>query len=207
MKYSAKNADNTEIRYDQTNNIIERFLFDMKTSSQSKFWLESCNVCSCACAVEAVGGLWKCKIPELSTKQLFGYDDLLFFFLYSTYGRTKIVVKDGEMENEIPANLVVAINECTTCKAELKTFADKKVMVEEIKKSLKNGCSIVLSYLTDYNSGHYITVVQYDDITKSFVCYDSWSDNKHCKNGGKKEIYTEDFFITRARERYIEVKC
>lgn len=206
MKYGAKNADNPAIRYDQTTKIIERFLADTKASKQSTFWLESCNVCACCCGIEAAGGEWKAKLPVIAGKEVISQADLMFDFLYSTDGRARLPkLVDGVMENELPENLVFAINECSTAKAKLHTFTNQVDLVSDMKSVLRSGSAIALSYLTDYNTGHFISIVQYDEDKKVFIGYDSWKDNMHCKNGGVKEEYLETFIIFRSRPRFIEI--
>lgn len=206
MIYGAKNGLNTGIRYDQTNNIMERFLEDMKAAGESRFWLESCNVCALGCGVEAVSGLWRSKVPQIRGIDVFGQDDLMFMFLYSTDGRKRLPkLALGIKENEVAENLVFAVNECSTAKAALKEISDMKTYTSEMKAALSRGSAIALSYMTDYGSGHYICVVGFDGEKGVFIAYDSWAANMHCKRGGVKEEYNSAFFESRARPRFIEI--
>jgi hypothetical protein len=75
-----------------------------------------------------------------------------------------------------------------------------------MRDALHRGSAISISYRTDYDdSGHYHTVVQYDEYKKAFIVYDSWKGNKHCRNGGVKEEYDDSFYLARARPRFIEI--
>jgi hypothetical protein len=208
MSYGAKYADSPSIRYDQTTKIIERFLADLKAAGNAKFWLESCNVCACSCGVEAVGGEWKARPPVIDGKEILSQADIMFDFCYSTYGRSVLPkVEDGVNENEVSDNLAEAINRCSTAKAKAVYFkeGDGQAVVNAMIEALKRGSAIAISYLTDYKTGHYIAVVKYDEKAKTFMAYDSWSANVHCKNNGSKEWYTEKFFVDRARPRFIEI--
>lgn len=205
----AIHGDDPRIRYDQTTKIIERFLADLKAAGSSKFWLESCNVCSCACGIEAVGGVWKATPPSVDGHELITQADVLFDFCYSTYGRSVLPnVSDGVNENEIADNLAEAINRCSTAKAKVRSFkdGDGEAVVQGMIEAMKRGSAIAISYRTDYNgSGHFHCVVKYDEEEKKFMAYDSWADNKHCQSRGVKEIYDESFYSTRARPRFIEI--
>lgn len=199
MIYRTARALDTSVRYDQTNNTIERFLKDLKTSGQTKFWLESCNVESTACAVEAVACLFKLPLPIVSGHVICGYGDLIFSFLYSNYGQAHAPhVKDGLAENEIIENLAFAVKEMTNAKATVHYNKD-------IKSALLRKSAVVLCYQTDYDSGHYITVVGYDSDRDTYLCYDSWADNKHCRKRGVLEEYSSTFFSTRMRPWFMEV--
>ena len=202
MKYGATRAEDTRIRYDQTNNVIERFLLDLKIAGLSSFWLESCNVEASACAVEAVDGVWRVQLPTFDGKPIIGYGDLMFAFAYSDYGQKySPVSKEGANENEFPVNLAFYLNKLANVRADVRGKS-----IDGMKSDLKAGCALVLSYLTDYNTGHFITVVQYDETKGVFRCYDSWKANKHCKNGGILEEYPDSFFAERARPTYIAVR-
>jgi hypothetical protein len=203
----AIHADDARIRYDQTTKIIERFLADLKTAGSSKFWLESCNVCACACGVEAVGGTWKSTPPIIDGREILSQADILFDFCYSTYGRSVLPkVSDGVNENEIAENLAEAINRCSTARAKVLTFSSGSEVVQGMKDALQRGSAIAISYRTDYEgSGHFHCVVKYDERAKQFMAYDSWADNKHCLTRGVKELYAESFYVVRARQRFIEI--
>lgn len=198
MIYKTIKSHDPSIRYDQTNNIIERFLKDLKSSSQIKFWLESCNVEASCCAVEAVGGLFTCPLPVIKGQHVMGYGDLMFAFLYSDYGQKNIPVNMNQPDNEFVDNLAFAINNMTNVKARVN---HNKAIVN----TLKQGNAVVLCYETDYKSGHYITLVQYNTEANMFMGYDSWADNIHCKNKGVMEYYTFDFINSRMRPWHMEV--
>lgn len=198
----AKKAYDVSIRYDQKNNIIERFLKDLKDEGLVSFWLESCNVEASACAVEAVDGKFEVFPPQFLGKPIFGNGDLLFAFLYSDYGQGHAPsVTDGVCENEVIKNLAFGINTLTTCTAEI-VAKD----IEGMKKDLDAGCAIVICYQTDYGMGHYICLVDYKKDSGTFVAYDSFDTNKHCKRGGILEEYPDAFFAERARPFYMRVK-
>src|SRR5574344_397818 len=203
MIRGAYNWNNQNIRYNQENRIIEKFLADLKYAKKLDFWLESCNVCACACSVEAVGATWKSNLPAINGSYILTQADLLFDYIYSsTYGKWS---RDGVCENEVPEHLTAAINAMSTAKAELHTYLSAAETVEAMKEAVNTEHAAVFSYLTDYGSGHYIVAVAFDDETNEFICYDSWSENKHCKNGGAKERYTIDFIQERVRTRFIDV--
>lgn len=205
---SCINADDVSIRYDQTTKIIERFLFDMKSAGASTFWLESCNVCSCAVGVEAVGAKWIAELPKIDGESILSQADILFDFCYSTYGLSLLKnVIDGFYKNENIDNLVVAINKCSTAKAEKRTFATVDLFVAGMADALSRRSAVVFSYLTDYGTGHYNCAVKHDPDTKMFTTYDSWAANKHCKNGGVKEQMSEAFIKARCKNRirFIEI--
>ena len=204
MVYATIKAKDIGIRYDQTNNVVERFLWDLKYSKQTSFWLESCNVCASCCSVEAVNAKWNNELPVYNGKYIIQQDDLMFSFIYT---QDVPIKKEGLCENEIPENLVFAINSLSSAKATLHSFSDKKTTVEGIKEALKREHAVIISYLTDYNTGHYICLVEYDDTKKILIAYDSWSKNKHCQNSGVREPYPESFFVARVRPRFIEVEA
>jgi hypothetical protein len=197
------NWNNQNIRYDQKIRIIEKFLADLKTSKKLDFWLESCNVCACACAVEAVGASWKSNLPSINGDFILSQADLLFDYIYSaSYGKWR---DDGICENEVPEHLAAAIGAMSTAHAELHTFTTAAEAAAEMKGAVQKGHAAVFSYLTDYGSGHYIVAVAFDDETNEFICYDSWADNRHCRNAGVKERYSVNFMAERARTRFIDV--
>lgn len=201
----AKYWNKTSIRYEQTTKIIELFLQDLKEQKNSTFWLQSCNVCSSCCSIEAVGGQFRVKSPILGSVEFMSQADIMFAFIYSKFGRDRLPIKPvvGVVESELIDNLTFAINSLSTCKATSRYFKTSTETVEAMKESLNKGCAITISYLTDYNSGHYISVVNWDG--EKFYAYDSWANNMHCKKGGVLEEYKPEFFIKRARPRYIEV--
>jgi hypothetical protein len=203
MIHGAYNWNNQNIRYNQENRIIEKFLADLKAAKKLDFWLESCNVCACACSVEAVGASWKCNLPAINGNFILMQADLLFDYIYSSaYGKWS---RDGVCENEMPEHLTAAIIAMSTAQAELHTYTTAEEAVIAMKEAVNIGHAAVFSYLTDYGGGHYIVAVAFDEDTDEFICYDSWAENKHCKNGGVKERYTTDFMKKRVRTRFIDV--
>lgn len=206
MDLFVKNWDKTSIRYDQENNIIETFLKKMRALGDADFHLESCNVESAACAVEAVGADWTVPLPEINGIKYLGYGDLFFDFLNSPKIRN-LLLFDSKIypQNEMMENLAFAIKKFSAADAKKYIYENTEIIDYHIKQKLKRESAIVLSYSTDYNTGHYITVVKWDETKKVFICYDSWSKNMHCKNGGVLEEYSADFFIKRSRPRLLEV--
>jgi len=199
ISYGTINADSDSIHYDQTNNIFERFLKDLKDSGQTKFYLETCNMNAAGCAVEAVGGKWKYTLPlDPKGKSLFGQDDLMAFYLYSTYGQSNAPsVKDGVCENEVKSNIAWVIGECALVRAELVVALNAESMVQKMDDALLLGKAVVLSYLTDYGSGHFITLVKRDKRRGVFIAHDPWPLNKACVKGGIREEYPDSFFTSR----------
>lgn len=208
MIKGTKNWQDESIRYIQTNAIIERFLADLKEAklqgkSGTDFWLESCNVSAACCGVESVGGEWRVRLPQISGKNIISQKDLMFDFLYSDIGgKWK---RDGICENEVPENIVYAINQLSTAHAQLINVTNGNAGVNAIKESLLSGKACETSYLTDYGGGHYICFVAYDDEAKEFIYYNSWPDDKENRNGGIKERMTEHFLALHMRTRYIEI--
>jgi len=209
--YGAKNAEKESIRFDQTRNIIDVFLKDLKAAGDTDFFLETCNMAAAGTSAEAVmDDPWKYRIPKgPDRKPLFGQDDLMFFFLYSAYGQSHAPnVKLGQNENEYIENIAWVLEECANVKAEVKRFRNTEDTVYGIIGALTIGHSLVLSYRTDYhNSGHYISVVKVSKDANQFMSYDSWSGNKHAPNKGVKDIHDKQFFLDRVRPRFIEVSA
>jgi hypothetical protein len=199
----AIHADLLSIRYDQTTKIIERFLADLKASGQTKFWLESCNVCAVGCSVEAVDGRWKYPIPAgPDGRPLFSQADLMAFYLYSTYGQKFApVVKEGVCENEVKENLAWVASQCATVKADVVYCSSPDDLIAKIDKCLTLGGAVALSYLTDYGSGHFVSIVKKRLTDKKYIVNDSWYANTHCKKNGVQEEYDEEFFMTRCKDR------
>lgn len=201
MIFGVKNWNKKSIRYDQTNNIIEQFLHDQKFLGNCNFKYESCNVEASACAVEAVGAEWIMECPFFM-----GYGDLMFDYLNSPKTLKSLpVVSTRYPQNEIMANLAHVIDLFSAASAKVHHYSAETNLSIQIRKFLVSGSAVVLSYLTDYGTGHYITVVAYDEGKKVFICYDPWGGNQHCKNGGVLEEYPETFFIERSRPRLLEV--
>jgi len=208
--YGTINANMGIIHYDQTNNIFEQFLHDLKTSGQTKFFLETCNMSAAACAAEAVGARWKYQTPiGPDGRELYGQDDFMAFFLYSMYGQKKApIVKDGICENEVKENIAWVLTECASVVTETITASDGNDLIKQLDAALFKGKAVVLSYLTDYNSGHFITLVERNPSAKTFTIHDSWKGNNLCKKDGDREVYPDSFFISRCvgdRLRFITV--
>ena len=83
MDLFVENWDKTSIRYDQENNIVETYQKKMKAAGYIDFFLESCNVESAACAVEAVDAGWLVPLPEINGVKYLGYGDMFFDYLNS----------------------------------------------------------------------------------------------------------------------------
>lgn len=205
MKILTKRGADTSIRYDQTKRVIDSFLLDLRQQGDLKWNLETCNVCASSCAIEAVGADFKCELPKVDGETFISYADLMFDLIYKS--KDTPVRQDKLCENEVPANLAFAINKISNAKAALKQFNSVNELITSIKKDLTEQKAVVLSYLTDYGGGHFICLVGIDG-NKVFA-YDSWADNKHCKNGGKLEEYDISFFQQRCKDRlrYISVEA
>ena len=201
MIYGAKNWNKTSIRYDQSNNIIEQFLHDQKKLGNCNFKYESCNVEATACAVEAVGASWVIDCPHFM-----GYGDLMFDFLNSPKTLNSLPFASPKYpQNEIIDNLAYAADVFSDGGAKVHYYYTAENIHIHIKEFLIKGSAVVLSYLTDYRTGHYITVVAWDEDKKRFICYDPWKDNQHCENKGILEEYPISFFIERSRPRLLEI--
>ncbi len=201
MIYGAKNWNKTSIRYDQSNNIIEQFLHDQKMLKNCNFKYESCNVEATACAVEAVGASWVIDCPVFM-----GYGDLMFDFLNSPKILKDLPSPSSKYpQNEIMDNLVYAAEIFSDGGAKIHHYPTAEHIHIHMKEFLMNQSAIVLSYLTDYDTGHYITVVAYNEDKKRFICYDPWKENVHCERRGIMEEYPDSFFIERSRPRLMEV--
>jgi hypothetical protein len=207
--FGAKNWNNTSIRYDQKNNIIEQVFSDLKRKGDLHYYLESCNVEATACAVEAVGARWVLQPPKINGITFMAQGDLMYCFLNSLKVKPLLpAISEFITENEFIENLCYAVPLFSSAYARIRQYDDADDIDMPMIASLKMGCAIVLSYLTDYGSGHYITVVYYDVKKNHFICYDSWADNKHCEHGGVLESYPASFFRTRLqghRSRFMEV--
>ena len=195
----AKNFSDTSIRYNQQNRTIEKFLADLRVTKQATFSLESCNVCSAACAVESVGGIWKYDIPFYMSQA-----DGIFNYIYSF--PSGLPIKDnsnGICENECIENLAFAINNLTDCKASYFYNNDNKQIISELKNLLKNNVAIVTSYQDNTTTGHYICIVNYDK--GNFIYYDSWNNNSRNRNGGRLESFNEKDLEKCIKHRYMVV--
>ena len=195
MIYGVKNWNDKSIRYDQTKRVMEKFLEELKKNKQVDFWLETCNVCASCCAIESVGGEFLFPLPRIANKSIISYADLLFDYIY-TLDTYKV---DGICDNELMENLMKGINAISTCKSEMIVNRNNKKLVESMIENLKNKNAIVLSYTTDYKSGHYVCLTAYDTDKNIFIGYDSWGNNKHCKNNGILEEYSFKFLEERIR--------
>jgi hypothetical protein len=206
--FGAVNGLSDDIFYNQTRCFVDVFLKDLKDSGQTNFWLETCNVHALACAIEAVGGGFRHRLltgPD--GKPIMSQAGLMFVYLYSRYGQVNApVVATGIAENEIVKNLPWVAEECAYVKATLHEFADVGSMILAMIESLKRGSANVLSYLTDYGTTHYHAQT-YRAMPGVFIAYDSWPGNVHCRNGGIREEYTDNFYRERCanRLRFIEI--
>ena len=208
--YGAVNAQAGFIHYDQTKCFLDVFLHDLKSSGQTKFWLETCNMHALASAVDAVGADWKLKLPVgADGKPLFTQAGMMFLALYSGWGQSNApVVKDGMCENEIMQNVAWIAEQLAYIKATIVTAVSGLDLIAKMDASLKRGSANVFSYLTDYKTGHYINQVWRDPDAGMFTSMDSWPGNMHCVRGGDHEVYKDAFFATRCdpdRLRFIEI--
>ena len=205
---AAKNWNNPAIRYDQENNIIESFLKKIRAAGSIAFSLESCGVESIACAIEAVGARWTTPLPTVDGRPIMGYGDLIFDYLNSPFVDPKhehLSRPETIPPNEIHENLAYSVGKVSTAKAKCHPPVENDLIFYYLKTFVQSGSACVISYLTDYGSGHYICIVAYDETTHELIGYDPWSKNKHCKNGGIMERYKADFINERARQKIIEV--
>lgn len=207
--YGAVNAFGN-IRYDQTKCFEDVFLADLKASGQTKFWLETCNVHAAASAIEAVGGKFKYDLPPAPDKSpIYSQAGLIFLLLYSRYGQANNrSVAAGLCENEDRTSLAWAIPQIADVTATIITAKNSYDLIVQMDASLKRGSANMLSYLTDYGTGHFINQVWRDPIAKTFTSMDSWSGNVHCKRGGDHEVYGDNFFAARCtgnRLQFIEI--
>ena len=201
MIYGVKNWNDKSIRYDQANNIQEQFLKKQKALGNCNFKFESCNVEGAACAVEAVGANWVIECPPFM-----GYGDLMFDFLNAPRTLKDLPSKsDKYPQNEIMDNLAYAVEIFTDGGSKVHHYPTAEHIHIHMREFLMARSAVVLSYKTDYGTGHYITVVAYDDEKKVFICYDPWKDNVHCQRRGVMEEYPGSFFIERSRPRLMEV--
>jgi hypothetical protein len=208
--YGARFGLSDGIRYDQTKCFIDVFLKDLKVNNEIKFWLETCNVHAVACACEAVASsAFKYTPPSgPDGRPLMSQAGLMFLYLYSRYGQVNApCVSEGVAENEIKKNLCWVAEQCADVTATLHEFKTTQAMVEGMDASLRRGSANVLSYLTDYGSGHFHAQTA-RRVNGAFIAYDSWAANQHCKNGGVREEYDASFYIQRcigARMNFIEI--
>lgn len=202
--YSCKKWNDISIRYNQENNIIELFLSKLKQAGQSTFRLESCGVESIGCAIEAVDGRFKFNLPKINGKAFMGYGDFLFDLLNSNHSDIPIKSRDIP-NNEFIENLAWGAEQISFVKTNIHYLSFQQDIIPEMIAALKRQSAIVFSYLTDYGTGHFSTIVAYDDIKKVFIIYDPWSGNKHCKRNGVKEEFSEKFIMERSRRRFLEI--
>ena len=199
--------NNTSIKYNQRNRIIERFLTDLRSSKQVNFSLESCNVCAAACAIESVGGNWKLKLPSIDGNAIFSQADLMFNYIYS-YPKGLPVLDNGNgvCENECIENLAFAVKKLSNCKAECYYNGNNADLVDDIiEQLLNNNAAIVTSYKDDITTGHYICIVKYDTDAENFIYYDSWNENPRNKNNGSLESISKNELVNCIKHRYMSV--
>lgn len=198
--------NDTSIRYNQENRTIEKFLKDLRSSKQVNFYLESCNVCASACAVDSVLGGWLVKLPKFANKEFMTQADVMFNYIYSfPEGLPVLDNGAGLCENECIENLAFAINKLSTCTAKCFYNTNNQEIIEIIKQELNNGNAIVTSYTDEKTPGHYICIVNYDTTNKSFIYYDSWNNNSRNKNCGKMESFDESDLTKCIKHRYMVV--
>ena len=197
----AKNYKDTSIRYNQENRTIEKFLKDLRASKQIGFSLESCNVCSTACGIEAIGGTFNFpKIDFMSAA------DIMFNYIYSfPKGLPVMDGPNGLCENECIENLAFAVKSISNCDAECYYNGDNKKLVDAMIEALKDNVAIVASYADSTTTGHYLCFVNYDSSKKVFNYYDSWKGNSRNKNGGCLEEFSYDDLIGCIKHRYMVI--
>ena len=203
----AKNWKDTSIRYNQQNRIIEKFLTDLKATKQATFILESCNVCSASCGVDAVGANYKVTLPKLGDESFVTIADIMFSYLYSfPEGLPQKDNGNGLCENELIENLAFAVNKLTDATAKAVFSTDRKKQINEICDLLSNGNNaVVLSYQDKTTTGHFICFVNYDSSSNTLYYYDSWNGNPRNKNSGRLETMTKEELESVMKLRYLKI--
>lgn len=177
---------NENIRYEQTNRVVERFLSDLRAQKEVNFSLETCNMNALCCAIEAVNNKFYVKIPQIEGKNIMSQADVFFNYIYVNEEKMPIHDK-GLCENEVIENLAYTAKKLAHVNAEVVYTKTQKELLEKAKDALKENAAIVLSYKDEKTSGHYITLVDFNE--KGFVYFDPWGKNPRNKNGGNKEIF------------------
>ena len=192
VNFMAAKYKNNNIRYEQTNRIIEKFLYDLKFQKNINFCLETCNVNAVCAAIEAVNNNFYVNIPKLENKPIMSQADLMFCYIYQNEDEMPVHDK-GLCENEVIENLAYAAEKLAHVNADVvytNTKDELSLLAEEILKT-KNA-AIVLSYQDEKTPGHYITIV---DVNKEgFIYFDPWGKNPRNKNGGNLEVFKFDEF-------------
>ena len=194
---------NENIRYEQTNRIIEKFLYDLRVQKQVNFHLETCNVNAVCCAIEAVNNKFYVKLPQIEGKNVMSQADLLFCYIYQN-DKDMPEHGDGMCENEYLENLRYAAEKIAHVTA--RTFyTDTQRELETMAKTIikSSNSAIVLSYEDEKTTGHYITIVDIND--KGFVYYDPWGKNPRNKNGGNLETFSFDDFRKCNKKRMLVI--
>jgi hypothetical protein len=194
---------NENIRYEQTNRIIEKFLYDLRLQKHIDFHLETCNVNAVACAIEGVNNKFYVRLPQVEGKNIISQADLIFFYIYQ-FDKDMPEHGDGKCENEYLENLRYAAEKLAHVTA--KTFyTETQKDLTEMAKSLltKQNCAIVVSYSDDKTPGHYITLVDVND--NGFIYYDPWGKNPRNKNGGNLELFTFSDFSKNNKKRMLVI--
>ena len=183
---------NENIRYEQTNRIIEKFLYDLRVQKQVNFHLETCNVNALACAIEAVNNKFYVKLPQIEGKNIMSQADLIFFYIYQ-FDKEMPEHGYGKCENEYLENLRYAAEKLAHVNAKTIYTDTQAELITIAKAAISNqNCAIVTSYADDKTTGHYITIV--DMNKEGFLYYDPWGKNPRNKNGGNLELFTFNEF-------------
>ena len=183
---------NENVRYEQINRIIEKFLYDLRVQKQVNFHLETCNVNALACAIEAVNNKFYVKLPQIEGKNIMSQADLIFFYIYQ-FDKEMPEHGDGKCENEYLENLRYAAEKLAHVNAKTIYTDTQAELITIAKAAISNqNCAIVTSYADDKTTGHYITIV--DMNKEGFLYYDPWGKNPRNKNGGNLELFTFDEF-------------
>lgn len=177
---------NEDIRYEQTNRVIEKFLSDLKFSKEVNFSLETCNVNALCCAIEGVNNKFYIKLPQIEGKNILSQADLFFDYIYKNENNMPVHDK-GLCENEVIENLAYVATKLAHVNTEIVYTKTGKELADKAKEVLKNNAAIVLSYKDEKTTGHYITLVDFNE--KGFVYFDPWGNNPRNKNGGNREIF------------------
>lgn len=192
VNFMAAKYKNNNIRYEQTNRIIEKFLYDLKFQKNINFYLETCNVNAVCAAIEAVNNNFYVNIPKLENKPIMSQADLMFCYIYQNEDEMPVHDK-GLCENEVIENLAYAAEKLAHVNADVVYTNTKEELSLEAKKILETkNAAIVLSYQDEKTPGHYITIV---DVNKEgFIYFDPWGKNSRNKNGGNFEVFKFDDF-------------
>lgn len=183
---------NNNIRYEQTNRIIEKFLYDLRLQKNINFHLETCNVNAVCAAIEAVNNNFYINIPKIENKSIMSQADLVFCYIYQNEDEMPIHSK-GLCENEVIENLAYVAEKLAHVNANVVYTSTKDELLLKAQETLETkNAAIVLSYQDEKTPGHYITIV--DVNTEGFIYFDPWGKNPRNKNGGNFEVFKFDDF-------------